>query len=321
MVNAYLDGHRRENLILSWSSQNTPVLEISSGDTVTFDIPDSSTDQVKLGSSSSDVSTKDGSLTDAAVGPVYVRGAKKGDILRVDVLDIKCGNWGWSMHSPDFGLLSELFPERKVYYWSIADGYARPYRNGFLKGLVLRTRPFMGVMGVAPSGNSDYPLIPPQYFGGNMDNRRVRRGSTVLFPVNVEGALFATADTHALQGDGEVCGTAIETESRIRLKLSVISGKNATGALKAPLVISKEYREESTFISTSGISDDPYKAAKSAVSQMIELLNEAGLDRSEAYILCSLAGNLSISEVVDMPNWNVTFSIDVKTLDKLGLEI
>ena len=321
MGNAFVDGHKIENLILAWSSKNKPVLEISSGDRVTFSVPDSSTNQVKLGSPASSVSMKDGSLTDAAVGPVYVRGAKKKDILRVEILDIRCGSWGWSMHSPDFGLLPEIFPERKVYYWSIQDGYARPYRNEFLKGLSLRIRPFMGVMGVAPSAKSDYPLIPPQYFGGNMDNRRIRRGSVVLFPVNVDGALFATADTHALQGDGEVCGTAIETESRLSLRISVIPAKEATGSLTAPLVISREYREESAFISTSGISSDPYKAAKSAVSQMIDLLSEAGLDRSEAYVLCSLAGNLSVGEVVDMPNWNIVFSIDTAILDKLGLEI
>ncbi|MBX8644498.1 MAG: acetamidase/formamidase family protein [Thermoplasmata archaeon] len=314
----YVNGHNRSNLILKWSARNKPVISVRSGDTVTMDVPDSSTDQVSLGSPYSAVSVKDPSYTDAAVGPVFVEDAKKGDILKVEILDIWCGNWGWSMHTPDFGLLADMFGEPAMYYWTIQGGFARPYRNSFLKGISLRIKPFMGVMGVAPPEGEEYALIPPQFFGGNMDNRMLRQGSTVYFPVHTEGALFAASDTHALQGDGEVCGTAIETSSKIRLRLSVVRERSA---LKAPFVVSRGIVEERKLYSTSGISSDLYTASRLAVIQMIDLMEEAGLSRSEAYVLCSIAGSLSIREIVDRPNWNVSFSIESSILEKIGITL
>ena len=318
MTDRHLNGHDRSNLILKWSGRNEPAIEIHSGDTVTFDLPDASTDQIKPGATVAGISTRDGSLTDAAVGPVFVKEAKKGDMLCAEILDIKCGNWGWSMVSNNFGLLHDLFSETKMYYWSIDGGMARPMNGAFLKGISLRTKPFLGVMGVAPGGDAEYDLIPPQYFGGNMDNRRVRRGSKVYFPVNVDGGLFATADPHALQGDGEVCGTSIEMPARVRIRLTVEEGN---AGISAPLVVSRESREEGTVFSTSGISHDIYQASRSAVIQMVDVIHSAGVDRAEAYMLCSLTGSLHISEIVDMPNVNVCFSMDASVLRKLGLDL
>ncbi len=318
MAERYLNGHDRGNLILKWSGRNRPVAHIQSGDTVTFDIPDSSTDQIKPGDGMLEISAREGSLTDAAVGPVFVSGAKKGDVLCAEILEIRCGNWGWSMVSNDFGLLHDMFSETKMFYWSLEGGFARPLNNDFLKGVSLRTKPFLGVMGVAPGDDAEYGLIPPQYFGGNMDNRRVRRGSRVYFPVNVEGALFATSDPHALQGDGEVCGTSIEVPARVRIRLTV---EEANKDIGAPLVVSRESKEEGTVFSTSGISPDMHQAARSAVTQMVDIIHSAGVDRAEAYLLCSLAGSLHISEIVDMPNVNVCFSIDAGVLRKLGIEL
>ena len=316
MTDRHLNGHDRNNLITKWSGKNKPAVEIDSGDIITFEIPDSSTDQIKPGATMTSISGRDGSLTDAAVGPVFVRGAKKGDILCAEIIDMKSGSWGWSMVSNDFGLLHDLFSETRLYHWSIEGGLARPLNSGFLKGISLKTKPFLGVMGVAPGGSSEYGLIPPQYFGGNMDNRRVRKGSRIYFPVNVEGGLFATSDPHALQGDGEVCGTSIEMPAKVRIRLTVEEG-NAD--ISAPLVISKESREEGTVFSTSGISHDMYQASRSAVIQMVDLIHSAGIDRAEAYLLCSLAGSLHISEIVDIPNLNVCFSIDATVLRKLGI--
>jgi len=318
MTDRHINGHDRRNLLLKWSRKSKPVAEITSGDSVIFDIPDSSTDQIKPGATMAEISTRDGSLTDAAVGPVFVSDAKKGDLLCAEILDIKCGNWGWSMVSNDFGLLHDLFSETKLFYWSIQSGVARPVNNEFLKGISLRTRPFTGVMGVAPGDDAEYGLIPPQYFGGNMDNRRLRRGSKIYFPVSVDGALFATADPHALQGDGEVCGTAIETPARVRIRFTVEEG---SPELKAPLIVSRESREEGTYFSTSGISPDLYQASRSAVMQMIYIIHSAGVELAEAYLLSSLTGSLHISEIVDLPNWNVCFSIEAAVLRKLGIEM
>jgi acetamidase/formamidase len=319
MAYHHLNGHDRNNLILKWSGRNKAAIEISSGDTITFDIPDSSTDQIKPGSTVVKVSTDEGSLIDAPVGPVLIKDARKGDTLCVEILDIECGNWGWSMISKDFGLLRDMISETQMFFWSIEGGLARPLNGEFLEGISLRTQPFLGVIGVAPSGDKEYDLIPPQYFGGNMDNRRVCRGSKVYFPVNVDGALFAVSDPHALQGDGEVGGTAIEMPAKVKIRFTV---EKRNAEFKAPVVISRESREEVTSFSTSGISEDLYQASRSAVMQMIDIIHSAGtVSKQEAYLLCSLVGSLHISEIVDMPHVNVCFSIDTAILRKFGVNI
>ncbi|MBA2563989.1 MAG: acetamidase/formamidase family protein, partial [Gemmatimonadetes bacterium] len=155
-------------------------------------------------------------------------------------------------------------------------------------------RPFAGVMGVAPPTDSLLSTIPPRANGGNMDNRHLVEGTTVYLPVFVEGALFSIGDTHAAQGDGEVSGTAIEAPMRIVYDVRVIEGGRR---------IEEPQYETAELYGVTAFATNLDQAAKKATRYMIDyLVQEHGLDRTEAYVLCSLAGDLKISEVVDVPH-------------------
>ncbi|MEM3852172.1 MAG: acetamidase/formamidase family protein [Methanomassiliicoccales archaeon] len=314
-----INGHLRSNFITHWSPDVHPVLTLKDMQSAVVEIPEASTDQITRKSTSADIGRLDSTLTDAAVGPIYVEDAMPGDILRVDILEIKCDRWGWTGIIPGFGLLTEQFPEPRLYHWSITNGLISPRKNEFLTGLKLKARPFLGIVGVAPAEHSTaYTMIPPQYFGGNMDNRRICEGASVYFRVNVKGAMLCIADTHATQGDGEVCGTAVETPSRTTVRVRLFSDE---GDIPTPSVIGKEDLRRSRMYSTSGIGSDLYQAAKNAVLSMVKFVSAHGVDQYEAYALCSVAGNLSISEIVDAPNWNVSFSIPVDILRQIGVSV
>ena len=153
-------------------------------------------------------------------------------------------------------------------------------------------------MGVAPDTDSMLVTIPPRTNGGNMDNRHMKAGTTVYFPVQVEGALFSIGDTHAAQGDGEVSGTAIEAPMRIVLHLEVM--ENTRG------MVEPQY-ETDEYYGVTGFGTTIDEAARKATLYMIDyLVAEHGLTREEAYVLCSLAGDLKISETVDVPHMLVS---------------
>jgi len=184
--------------------------------------------------------------------------------------------------------------------------------NSFNERITIPLRPFAGVVGVAPPTDSMLVTTPPRANGGNMDNRHLIAGTTVYFPVFVEGALFSVGDTHAAQGDGEVCGTALESPMRVTATLDLIKDRPlAMPRLDCPprpaVTAPASPRNRRVWI-TSGIGPDLHDAARASVRGMIDLLaQERGLPAIDAYMLCSVAGDLKISQIVDAPNWTVTF--------------
>ena len=168
-------------------------------------------------------------------------------------------------------------------------------------------KPFSGVMGVAPATGEMLSTIPPRENGGNMDDpQHMVEGVSVYFPVFVEGALFSIGDAHATQGMGEVCGTAIEAPMHIIYEVEVLKGGRS---IKEP-----EYESDDYYAVTAiGTSID--EAAKKAVAYMVDyLVAEHDLNRNEAYALCSLAGDLKIAEVVDLPNMLVAMHMSKEVL-------
>ncbi len=236
-------------------------------------------------------------------GPVYVEGAQPGDILAVTLHQIEIGDWGWVAVSPGFGLLADEFTEP----------YLKTYKLGkdikalnFTDKISIPLKPFPGVMGVAPNTDSLLSTIPPRANGGNMDNPYLTEGTTVYFPVFVEGALFSIGDAHVVQGMGEVCGTAIEAPMRIVCEVNVIKGKRE---IQEPQYETDDYYAVTAFATTLD------EAAKKALRDMIDYLEaEHNLNRTEAYVLCSLAGDLKIAEVVDVPHVLVAMHISKKVL-------
>ena len=286
-----------------WDNSIEPVLEIESGESVELHVRDASDEQIHKGSAVEDVAKLDFSHVNPVSGPVFVKGARAGDVLEVELLEFKAKDWGWTAIIPGFGLLAEEFPEP---WLRISEVDAASERVRFGEGITLPHRPFPGTLGVAPAEAGEHSIVPPSRFGGNMDVKHLRAGVKLFLPVGVDGALFSLGDTHAAQGDGEVCGTAIEAAMDVVLRLSVRSDLSILapqfhlpkGALAAD--------EGSSFHVCTGVGPDLMEAARDAVRATIAHLGEhRGLEREEAYALASVVADLRIHEVVDAPNWVV----------------
>ena len=292
---------RQDQFHLAWDHDVEPVLRVGSGDEIEFDALDTSCGQITAASTVADIATLDFSRVDQVCGPVYVDGAQPGDTLQVELLDFTPGDWGWTASIPGFGLLADDFPDPALRITRLAAGMAE-----FLTGIGIPLAPFCGELGVAPAGEAR-STIPPTELGGNMDTRHLTAGSVLWLPVAVAGALFSLGDGHAAQGDGEVCGTAIETPMRARVRLSVrrdIQVSAPEFRTAGPLGASTN---TAGWYATDGVGPDLMIAARDAVRRMIDRLGvEHGLAAMEAYLLMSVAGDLRISEIVDQPNWIVT---------------
>jgi acetamidase/formamidase len=223
-------------------------------------------------------------------GPIEVAGAMPGDELVVELLSIELAlDWGWNMIKPGVGALPDDFKKLRHIFTPIdrARGTVTlPW------GLELKTAPFFGVIGVAPRPQ-DGPLssIMPRAWGGNIDNKNVRQGATLHLPVFNPGAQLSIGDGHAVQGDGEVCVTAIETELRGTLRVSLLK---QTG-------IASPWAETPTHYITMGFDEDLDQAAEFAVREMVKLASRAsGLSPEDAYTLCSLAADVSVTQLVNV---------------------
>lgn len=294
---------RRDAFEYAWDNGVEPALEIESGESVLLHVRDASDEQIHEGSGVEDVAKLDFTHVNPVSGPVFVKGAKPGDTLAVELLEFHPQAWGWTAIIPGFGLLADEFPEPWLRI-SPVDGTRGIVR--FSAAVTLPYRPFPGTLGVALDEPGAHSIVPPSRFGGNLDTKHLNPGVTLYLPVGVEGALFSLGDTHAAQGDGEVCGTAIETAMDVVVRLSVRHDLNVQapqydvprGAVAA--------HEQSAYHVCTGVGPDLMEAARDAVRATIGWLGEAhGLDRQEAYALTSVACDLRIHEVVDAPNWVV----------------
>jgi acetamidase/formamidase len=290
-----------ENYHYLWSKSHRPVLEIDSGDQVTFQIREVTSSQLTAKSTTSDLANLDASKFYPLAGPVRVRNAHVGDALAIDVLKVETANWGWSAIIPGLGALEE-FNEPFLWKWNLGKSqWAR-----FKAGMKVRLRPFCGVMGVAPGSDGFVEAMPPGNHGGNLDTRHLTVGSKLLLPVWADGGLFSVGDLHAAQGDGEVCVTAIECPGTVTVRIGLIKGAK----LDAPRYFTAGERTVENYYVTTGIAPDLMDASRAAIRRMIDDLTRiTSLTREEAYIFCSVAGDLRIHEIVDKPNWVVGFAV------------
>ncbi|KAI1942176.1 hypothetical protein LOZ57_005399 [Ophidiomyces ophidiicola] len=300
---------------LKWSKHIPPVTTVNSGETLTFDVLDGSNGQITKSSTVDVLDGFDVNLADPAFGPIYINDANPGDVLKVEVLELELADWGWTAIMPDFGLLQDEYKSPVLKLWSIDSSL--PYVK-FKDGIHIRKRPFLGVMGVAPGEEGEFPMIPPLETGGNMDCRYLTMGSTLYLPIRTPGALFSCGDGHTTQGDGEVCGTAIETPLTATLRLTVCKNQpwvTAPQFQTAPLnvlVSQQEIDEDKGEYAAMGIDSDLHEATKKATRNLVAwLVSTKGLTREEAYMLASVAGSLKMLEVVDMPNYAVAMSISL----------
>jgi acetamidase/formamidase len=287
-----------------WDASLEPTLRIDSGDTVHFDLQMAGHGQVENGWSYEQASFDFDTLYNM-LGPIHVEGAEPGDTLEVEVVKLQTGDWGWTSVLPELGTLPDEFPDPFIRYFDLTKGDT----TTLVPGVEIPIEPFLGTMGVLPDDIERATPFPPHKGGGNVDTRHLKMGSTFFLPVFRPGALFSCGDPHAAQGDGEVCVAAIETSMQATLRFHL--HKRTIGrprfVVNGPLT---PRVDAGGWYGTMGIDADLMTGARMAVSEMVKLVvEEHGLEREDAYVLCSLAGDLKILEIVDAGVWNVGFTL------------
>lgn len=289
-----------------WDNALAPAERVAPGSTIFFECLDSSGGQLSPESTVEDIARLDFARINPVTGPIFVDGAEPGDALKVTIEEFKPSGFGWTANIPGFGLLADDFKEPALTIWKYDASTLEPAL--FCKHGRVPLKPFAGTIGNAPAEKGLHSVVPPRRVGGNLDIRDLAAGTTLYLPVEVAGALFSVGDTHAAQGDGEVCGTAIESPMDVVLTLDLVKGAN----LKTPRFTTSgpvtRHLDAKGYEVTTGVGPDLMEGARSAVAQMVDLLaGRYNLDPVDAYILVSVCGDLRISEIVDMPNWVVSF--------------
>jgi len=288
-----------------WDNSNKPILQVRSGEIIEIETIDSSGEQLNIDSTIEDVKNLDFSKVNPVTGPVFIENAKEGDVVEVEFLDFITSGWGWTAIIPGFGLLADEFSEPDINLWKYDP--INPIQSSYSTFGKVPLKPFVGTIGLALKEPGNHTIVPPRHCGGNLDIKDLTKGSIIRFPVQVPGALLSLGDTHAAQGDGEVCGTAIESPMKVVIKINLI---------KNLLISSPQYEtngpisnhiDKYGYFVTTGIGPDLMEGAKNAVRAMIDLLGKKeDIPASKAYMLCSVCSDLRISEIVDIPNWVVS---------------
>jgi len=341
-------GHNR------WHPDIPPILRVDPGDRVALETRDALDGQVTAGSTAEAVGKVNLNVVHPLTGPVYINGAEPGDLLEIKILEVEPASFGFTVQIPGFGFLRDQFPDPFIVRWRLANGTAE---SADLPGVRIHGAPFPGTIGLAPSralmqavtkrekelldrGGMVLPpdptdavpndsrlaaealrTVPPRETAGNVDIKALCAGTTMLIPVQVEGALFSVGDAHFAQRDGEICGTAIEMQSVFHAQFFVRKGEAArrnlrdvayfrdTYAMPPELAVPRRY------FATTGLSvekgglnqsENATLAARNAMLNMVDHLQERGYSRQQAYAICSVAVDLKISEVVDVPNFVVS---------------
>ncbi|HZQ65642.1 MAG TPA: acetamidase/formamidase family protein [Gaiellaceae bacterium] len=315
-----------------WHPDLEPVAEVAPGEEIRLETEEGLGGQLTPESTHADAGSLNLGLGHPLTGPVYVQGAEAGDALEIEFVSYESADFGTTAVIPGFGFLADLFPDPYLVKWEIDAGVAR---SAELPGVAVPEALFAGVAGVAPSRErleawrrreealhaagqlvadpmpetavpaqaaDGLRTIPPRELGGNLDVRQLVAGSRLWLPVDVAGALFSVGDLHFAQGDGEVCGTAIEVAGAVTLRFDLRKG----GAPRFPLFETPARPGRRSF-ATTGIPIDAgmdlNAAAREALLAMVDHLEQTyGFERPAAYALCSVVVDLRVSEVVDVPN-------------------
>jgi acetamidase/formamidase len=277
-----------------WNRDLEPQIEVEPGDVVKFDCFDSSGGQINANSTVDDFLKIDRSKIHTLTGPVVIKGAKPGDTLRVRVLNIQHKGWGWTSITPGLGFLPDRFANPFLFIWQLDEE-----STDSLAPAVVPLRPFCGIMGVAPAAPGEIRTRPPGTFGGNVDVKDLAAGSTLYLPVFNEGALFSLGDVHAAQGDGEICINGIECPAVVTARFTLLKGTRLTSPMLETTQRSRSTGGEWTMVESD---EDPLAAARRAANRMIDfLVNNWHFSPEHAYLLCSVAMDLRIHQVVNVP--------------------
>jgi len=330
-----------------------PVLEVDEGEEVVFETRDALDGQLLPPATTENITTIDTGVVHPLTGPVAVKGAEPGDAIEVEFLDIEPQPVAFSGIIPGLGFLRDVMKEPFLVHWEIKDGWATSKQ---VPGVRIPGAPFMGVSSVSPSkkmfdrwtareekllqhGEMVFPpekqsavpggacelhglrTNPPRENGGNFDVKQLSKGSKLILPVLVEGALFSTGDSHFAQGDGEVSVLAVEMAATVAVRFKVLKGLAASRKFTSPVFSRQDYfidpeiAAPQRFLGVMGYSVSDGKkgegenltlAARNAVLNMMELLQERGFTREQAYVICSVAVDLKVSSLVNVPTYVVS---------------
>ena len=290
---------------LGWNNATPPSLRIAPGETVEFHPLDASGGQITARSTLADLARLDFAKVNPVVGPVHIDGAEPGDAIMITLLSFAPSGWGWTANIPGFGLLADQFPDPALHIWTYAPDTRAPAMFG--PGGHVPLKPFCGTIGLAPAEPGTHSIVPPRRVGGNMDIRDLGAGTELYLPVEVNGALFSVGDTHAAQGDGEVCGTAIESPASLAARFELVKHANLAFPRFVTAGPVSRHLDARGYDVTTGIGPDLAQCARDAVSGMIDLIvARHHMNPVDAYMLCSVCADLRISEIVDRPNWVVS---------------
>ncbi len=287
-----------------WNRTLEPRLRIEPGDEVQIECVDASGGQVRPGMTAAEFLKIDRSRIHALSGPIWIDGAMPGDVLEVEVLATRHSGRGWSSVIEGLGFLKDRFRDPFLFHWQL-DGES----TSSLAPAVVPLRPFLGVMGVARAEDGEFRTRPPGPFGGNMDVRELCAGSTLYLPVYNPGALFSCGDGHAAQGDGEVCINGIECPLDVTLRFNL----HKQQPLPSPIVeaseqVARDSSADAWIVVETGT--DLTATARAATNRMVDLLvSRWGFTPVHAYILCSVALRLRLSQVVNEPVFTVSGAI------------
>ena len=291
---------KRDTVIYAMSPKNTPVATAKSGDTVVFETNDCFGGQIVK--ESDKMGELDWSRINPATGPLFVEGAEKGDTLKVEIISIELAEQAACVEAPGEGLTGPAATEENTKILPIKNGCA--VFNSFIE---LPVKAMIGVIGTAPEVD-EISTGTPDAHGGNMDCKRIGEGTVLYLPVNVEGALLAMGDLHAVMGDGEVCVCGAEIAGAVTVRVSVVKGRT----LPLPFLVTKTHAM--AIASAEGLD----AAAEATVLNMREfLVNELKMLPHEAGMLLSLAGDLRICQAVD-PNKTCRMELPLDIVEKMG---
>lgn len=289
------------NDIMKWD--NKPAGYCKSGDTIVFETRDCYDNTIT--SSERPLGDREG-LSNPVTGALYVEGAEVGDILKIEIEDIKLRSWGVMRSSPTAGVFHEKYEKREAIIFEVKDN-----KIYFDDKLILDADPMIGVIGTAPVEKEGIPTITPGKHGGNMDCKKIVKGSTIYLPVNVKGGLLSMGDIHALMGDGEVFICGLEIAGEITVKVSVL--KNIK--LPTPFLHSRGK------VMSIQSAKDLDKAGDMAAKEMFEFVKEATKqDDVRTGMLMSLLSDMAVCQVVD-PLLTVRVEFPLEALEKYGYKL
>jgi len=292
-----IHAHRRH---FGWSPAHRPTYTIVPGDTIEFDVVDSAGGEITPATTVGELDELDKSKFAPLTGPIFIDGAEAGDAVKITILDFMPSGWGWSAITTRYGILPDQFPDPHLKIWNYDRNCAQPVMYNSVAKVPLK--PFPGIIGLTPSATGIHSALPPYPTGGNLDVRDLSAGTVLYLPVEVSGGLLSVGDTHAAQGHGELAGTALESPMSVALKVDLVKDARLRGPQFTTPGPTARHLDAAGYHVTCGVSPDLMEAARKAAMQMIDLLGRLHhLSPIDAYLLCSVCGDLAINELVNTP--------------------